>query len=68
VGAYFLLGAVQDASASSPVRRDSIVVERPEPGIARGVWEAPSWAFLAAGALAVGVFAVFFGRRWRHKR
>jgi hypothetical protein len=29
------------------------LVHRPDPGLARGVWEAPPWAFYAAGALVV---------------
>jgi hypothetical protein len=34
-------------------------VIRPEPGLARGVWEAPAWAFwvaLAAALVAVGLW------------
>jgi hypothetical protein len=29
------------------------IVHRPDPGLARGKWEAPSWAFLAVAAVAV---------------
>ncbi len=29
------------------------IVHRPDPGLARGKWEAPSWAFLAIAAFAV---------------
>jgi hypothetical protein len=35
------------------------MVTRPEPGLARGVWEAPRWAFFAALAVIV-VFAVIY--------
>jgi hypothetical protein len=34
-------------------------VRRPEPGLARGVWEAPRWAFFAAMG-AVLVFAIVY--------
>jgi hypothetical protein len=49
------------------------IVKRPDPGIARGVWEAPEWAFfvvLAALILVAGVYgAVRAGwiRRVRRK-
>ena len=29
------------------------IVHRPDPGLARGKWEAPSWAFLAVAAAAI---------------
>jgi hypothetical protein len=43
-----------DASAASPPSAPAETVVRPEPGtLARGVWEAPAWAFYAAAALVV---------------
>jgi hypothetical protein len=45
-------------------------VDRPEPGLARGRWEAPPWFFYAVLVLAiVGSAAWVFGaRRRRHGR
>jgi hypothetical protein len=37
----------------------SETVQRPEPGLARGRWEAPVWVFYA-----VAVAAVAFGLAW----
>jgi hypothetical protein len=39
------------------------IVHRPEPGIARGRWEAPTWAFYVAGAVAVLFALVYLGAR-----
>jgi hypothetical protein len=39
-----------DASDGAGV---SEVVTRPEPGIARGKWEAPAWVFVAVAAVAL---------------
>ncbi len=42
-----------------PAAAPSEVVTRPDPGLARGVWEAPAWAFWAALALVL-LAAVFY--------
>jgi hypothetical protein len=38
-------------------------VTRPEPGLARGAWEAPAWAFWLALALVVLAGAAYLLRR-----
>jgi hypothetical protein len=48
--------------------REPQVVVRPEPGLARGLWEAPPWVFIALlGAVAVAALgwaaATFLRRR-----
>jgi hypothetical protein len=35
------------------------IVHRPDPGLARGKWEAPSWAFLAVAAFAVVITLLY---------
>ncbi len=40
-----VLGGLQTAAAEA--------VERPDPGLARGRWEAPAWVFYAIAAAAV---------------
>ena len=35
------------------------IVHRPDPGLARGKWEAPSWAFLAVAVGAVLVTLLY---------
>ena len=39
------------------------VVRRPDPGIARGKWEAPPWLFWAIGAAVLVGAAVYLMRR-----
>jgi hypothetical protein len=39
------------------------MVHRPDPGIARGRWEAPTWAFYVLGAVAVIFALVYVGAR-----
>ncbi len=41
------------ASTSAPAPAPSEVVDRPDPGLARGRWEAPRWAFALIAALTV---------------
>ena len=41
------------AAPRAPAPSSTEVVTRPEPGLARGVWEAPSWAFWVLLALVV---------------
>jgi hypothetical protein len=35
------------------------IVHRPDPGLARGKWEAPSWAFLAVAVAAVVITLLY---------
>jgi hypothetical protein len=38
-----------------PTEAPTETVERPDPGLARGLWEAPTWFFYAVVAAAVGL-------------
>ncbi len=40
-------------ASASAAPAPSEIVERPEPGLARGRWEAPGWAFALVAALTV---------------
>jgi hypothetical protein len=40
------------------------VVHRPDPGLARGKWEAPAWAFYVALAVAMLLAALFVAQRF----
>lgn len=52
------------ASASAaPAPTATEIVHRPDPGLARGKWEAPTWAFYVAGAAAVLFALVYLGVR-----
>jgi hypothetical protein len=42
-----------EPSLNAPDDTRSETVERPEPGLARGRWEAPAWFFYAVLALAI---------------
>jgi hypothetical protein len=51
-----------------PPLQPTEVVERPPPGtVARGVWEAPAWAFYAA-LVVVFLAAVLYVLRRRRRR
>ncbi len=39
-------------------------VTRPDPGLARGKWEAPAWAFWVALAVVVVGTTLYVLRRW----
>lgn len=53
-----------DAAPSAPERAGSSdVVVRPEPGLRRGVWEAPPWAFWAALAVGLAVSTAYLLHR-----
>jgi len=41
----------------------TVTVKRPEPGLARGVWEAPPWAFVVVAALVLIALGALFARR-----
>lgn len=52
--------SASDAPASpSSAAAPSESVERPPPGLARGKWEAPPWAFVLVAALTVVGSAVW---------
>jgi hypothetical protein len=36
---------------------------RPEPGLARGLWEAPAWAFYALALAVFGAASLYAARR-----
>lgn len=59
---------MQDASATPQAATDTVVVHRPDPGLGRGLWEAPPWLFLAALAAAVVLLGAYLGRRWRKSK
>ncbi len=62
VGAAGAAGAsgAPSAAASSPASSTATeVVRRPDPGLARGVWEAPPWAFWAALVLVVAAATLY---------
>jgi len=44
------------------------VVERPEPGLARGLWEAPVWVFYAIALATIAAGLVWALRSWRALR
>ena len=58
---------MQQPSASAPPRASaegpSETVSRPDPGLARGKWEAPAWAFWVALALVLLAAALYAMRR-----
>ncbi len=63
---------LQPSSASAPALPAPTATEtvtRPDPGLARGKWEAPAWAFWAALVVAAAVTALFvLGRMGMLKR
>jgi hypothetical protein len=55
-GAWYFASVPLPASASAapaPNPAATEVVKRPDPGLARGVWEAPQWLFWMVGLVAV---------------
>lgn len=44
------------------------LVKRPDPGLARGIWEAPPWLFVAAAVIAALAIAVVLVRRFRRSK
>jgi hypothetical protein len=59
-------GAAPSAAASGAPTATLSAAEatrRPEPGLARGVWEAPRWAFFVAIAAVVVLAALYAARR-----
>jgi hypothetical protein len=61
--------AVLTAAAQAAPATPGEVVERPEPGLARGRWEAPTWFFyaVAVAAIVAGVAWVATSLRARRK-
>ena len=56
-------------SAPSPAPTATETVTRPDPGLARGKWEAPVWAFWVALAVIAAFSALFvLGRLGMLKR
>src|SRR5262249_25457714 len=54
-------GAASPAGAPSPTASE--IVTRPEPGLARGRWEAPAWVLWAIVALVLVATALYALRR-----
>ena len=51
-------------SAPAPAKTATEIIHRPDPGtLARGRWEAPTWAFYVAGALIVLASLVYLGAK-----
>ena len=50
-------------AAPSPRATATEVTHRPDPGLARGEWEAPSWAFYGLLVVALFLAAVFIAQR-----
>jgi hypothetical protein len=60
--AHFQASSATSATFATSAARASGAVEtvtRPEPGLARGVWEAPTWAFWAALSAVVVVSTLY---------
>ena len=56
-------------TSPAPTSPATETVTRPDPGLARGAWEAPAWAFWVALAAVVVVTTLFvLGRRGLLKR
>jgi len=51
------------SASASPAPVATEIVTRPDPGLARGKWEAPAWAFWAMlGVILVGALAYLLRR------
>ncbi len=61
-GSDAALAAPAAPTASAPHAAETST-RRPEPGLARGVWEAPRWAFFVAIAAIVVLAALYAARR-----
>ncbi len=55
---------MQQPSASASAGPPSETVSRPDPGLARGKWEAPAWAFWGALALVLIAASLYALRRF----
>jgi len=49
------------AASASAAPTATEIVHRPDPGLARGKWEAPTWAFYVLGAVAILFALVYLG-------
>ena len=56
-----MLGLRQEPPQPQPQATEQVV--RPEPGLARGKWEAPAWAFWAALAVALALVGIWVAVR-----
>ena len=57
---HFAPSAASGAASAAASAGTGEIVRRPDPGIARGVWEAPSfalWLVMAAAIVGAGVYA-----------
>ena len=55
--------SILPAPVAGPTTTANEIVTRPDPGVARGKWEAPQWAFwVALGVVVVGI-ALYVLRR-----
>lgn len=50
-------------SATQQTREAQVVVHRPDPGLARGMWEAPPWLFLVAVLLLAATLGLYVAHR-----
>lgn len=57
-----------DAAPPPAPREGQEIVHRPDPGLARGRFEAPPWAFVVAAALVTAALAAFVVRAVRSRR
>jgi hypothetical protein len=53
--------AASSAASAAPTATESVT--RPDPGLARGKWEAPAWAFWVALAVIVISVALYVAKR-----
>jgi hypothetical protein len=51
------------APPAPPAPVAEVATRRPEPGLARGVWEAPRWSFFVAMAAIVVLAGLYAARR-----
>lgn len=52
---------IQSAPSAAPTATETVT--RPDPGLARGKWEAPAWAFWVALAVVVIGVGLYVARR-----
>lgn len=58
-----MLGMRQPGPSATPAPTATETVSRPEPGLARGKWEAPAWAFWVALAVIVAGVGLYVAGR-----
>jgi hypothetical protein len=65
------VSSIASIGPAGPAASAASVALRPEPGLARGVWEAPPWAFvtaLAGAVIAALVCAAWTARGLRNRK